>query len=448
MMIERAGRMVKQGTKENGHVHFGYAVVFALVVTSFGPLSLGLSCAGIFYPAVAEHLDVGKGVLSYYTSFIWIASMLVLPLFGKLLARIDARACVSGSIVLVALAFVWLSFTNSLVHFYMGAFVIGIAVAMLLFLAPSTLVNRWFKKRAGFYVGLIMAFTGVGGVVWSSVGGMCIDLFGWSTTYLIFAGISFLTLPVGVFCIASWPCDKGLVPSGACADESVESEGSVESDGSNQTVSVDGVSARRAFRMPSFYVLLVICFTLNIGLYAYIMIPSYMNSIPLGLEIPLLGATASSVAMAGQTLSKVVLGYIGEKKSYIKTIVAVSLGLAGIGFLCVNDATVMTVYVGAFLFGVYYGITNVMMPIFTRRNFGNKEYSAIYSRIAMSASISNIVAALLWGTLIDLTSSYLYMFIGVAALLVVTIALLLAMPRIEKRIGESCGMEKELKGSL
>ena len=136
-------------------IHFGFFLVFALILTSFGPLSLGLSCAGIFYTPLSDHLGIGAGTLSYYTSILWISSLIFLPFLGKLLGRADARLCVGGSVVLIAVDFVWLSFVNSLWQFYVGAFIMGIGVTMLLFLAPSTLVNRWFSQRAGFFIGLI-----------------------------------------------------------------------------------------------------------------------------------------------------------------------------------------------------------------------------------------------------------------------------------------------------
>ena len=125
-------------------VHFGYLVVFTLVLTSFLPLSLGLSCAGIFYTAVADSLHVGVGMLSYYISILWASTLVFLPLCGHLLARVDARVCISGAVAVMALDFVFLSQVNTVLQFYIGAFLMGIGVTMLLFLAPSTLVNRWF----------------------------------------------------------------------------------------------------------------------------------------------------------------------------------------------------------------------------------------------------------------------------------------------------------------
>ena len=320
-------------------IFFGYFTVAALVLASFIPLSLGLSCAGIFYPAVSADLGIGTGLLGYYTSILWLAAMVTLPVMGRLLERRDARLCVGGAVVVIAVAFVWLSFTQSLWQFYAGAAAMGIGVGMLLFLAPSTLINRWFAKRAGVLLGVVMAFTGVGGVVWSSVGGVLIQSIGWSATYLSFAVLSIVTLPAALFMVASRPADKGLVPFGvsesaAAAAQAQDGEGSA-------SVPLEGVPAAKAFKMPVFFLILAMCFMLNFGMYVYFMIPSYMNTLELSIAMPLLGATASSVAMAGQTVSKLALGVVGDARPYVSTVATIGLGVVGVVLLFVGVIVVM-----------------------------------------------------------------------------------------------------------
>ena len=412
----------KQAT---GKVHFGYFVVAAMVLTSFIPLSLGLSCAGIFYPALSDDLGVERGMLSYYTSVLWIAALVTLPFLGKLLNNRDARLCTTGAVAIIVIAFVWLSFTKTLWMFYVAAAAMGVGVAMLLFLAPSTLINRWFAKRAGVLLGVVMAFTGVGGVVWSTVGGILIQQIGWSATYLVFAVLSALVIPATLFMVASRPEDKGLAPFGyeAGADEEVP-------------VFAEGVSAANAFRMPVFYLICAMCFFLNIGMYVYFMIPSYATTLDIGATLPLLGATASSVAMAGQTVSKLALGAVGEKRPQASTIVALALGIAGVALLAFMANSVVAFYAAALFFGAYYGITNVMMPIFTRASFGDRDYAQIYSRVSMVASISNAAAAFIWGTVIDATHSYLPMFVGVIVLMALTIVTVVAIGRMQRKADE------------
>lgn len=405
-------------------LHFGYFVVIALVLTCFMPLSMCLSCAGIFYPALSDALGVEKGMLSYFTSVLWAAALVTLPIMGRLMNDRDARVCLSGAVALIVAALVWLSFTRALWMFYVAAAAMGVSAGMLLFLAPSTLINRWFAKRAGFLLGIVMAFTGIGGVVWSAVGGVLIASIGWSGTYLVFAALSACTLPATIFMIASRPADKGLVPCGW------EQE---DGDGDAVPREVQGVPAKQAFRSRAFVLVCAACFCLNIGMYVYFMIPSYATTLQVGVAIPLLGATASSVAMAGQTASKLVLGAVGEKHPQGSTVAALSCGIAGLGLFALLGESSFAFYTAALLFGVYYGITNVMMPIFTRACFGDADYAQIYSRVSMVAAVSNTLTAFIWGTIIDVTHSYLPMFVGVAILMLLTMCFVVAIGRVANR---------------
>lgn len=412
--------------------HFGYLVVLTLVLTSFLPLSLGLSCQGIFYKDVAEHIGAGVGVVSYYASIIAASCFVFVAIMGNLISRFDARICLSAAVVLCALVFVWLSFTNSLWMYFVGAFLMGAPVSLLLYIAPSTLMNRWFAKRAGFYVGLIMAFTGIGGVVWSTVGGALIQVIGWSGTYLVFAVLSVVTLPFTLFGMASTPEDKGLVPVG------LEPTGNEHGGHVSEAMVVDGayehtgVPAAKASRMPSFFLILGIAFLLNFGMYVYYVVPSYAASLSLSASFPLLGATASSIAMAGQTISKVILGGVGERHPFPSAMVAVGLGAIGIGCLAFGGTSMLLFYVGAFAFGVYYGVANVMLPIFTRHAFGLVDYAKIYSRISMAATLGLTITGFVWGTLLD-TSGFGVMFGGVAAFILVAVGLIAGLSFISQR---------------
>lgn len=431
--------------RKKSRLHFGHKLVFALVLTSFGPLSLGLSCAGIFYTAVSEHLGVGTGTLSYYTSILWVASLIALPLLGRVLTRLDARICVGGAVALAALDFVWLSIMQQLWQFYAAAAVMGISVTMLLFLAPSTLINRWFAKRAGFFLGIVMAFTGVGGVVWSAVGGVLIQEVGWSATYLVFAALTLATLPTAVLFVSDSPEKKGMLPWGAEPVELAEANvqvaakaiapvtPSTASAHAPQAPTEQGMSASAAFRTPTFILLVVMCFSLNFNMYVYFMIPSYVSGQEIGTLMPLLGATASSVAMAGQTISKIALGYVGDRFPYAGAIAGVSLGVLGTALLAVGGGSAVIIYLAAFAYGFYYGVTNVMMPILTRRSFGTADYAKIYARISMAATLAGATAGFIWGSLIDATGSYLPMFVGVDAMLVLTVVLIVALGRLDRK---------------
>ncbi|MGI6220269.1 MAG: CynX/NimT family MFS transporter [Coriobacteriales bacterium] len=403
---------------------FGYLVVAALILVCFCPVSFGMSCAGIFYASLAEHFGVGTGMLSYYSSLLQLAALVFLPVFGRLFGTVDARKLVCGATLLIGIDFLLLSRAASLWMFYACSFIMGIGLAVLLFIAPSTLVNRWFAKRAGFFTGIVMAFTGVGGVVWSSVGGAIINSMGWSAAYMAFAVITIATVPVCWLCIASYPADKGLVPYGTevVPGASPQVTRIPHASPTQRHSALPGAKPSNVFRTPAFALIFALCALLNMAMYAYFIIPSYIGSLEIGAALPLLGASAASAAMAGQTVAKIALGFVGDRKPVAATCAALGCGMLGIFLLLFFPVSTVAIFAGACLFGVQYGIAFVMMPIFTRRAFGAGNYANTYARVSMAASISSVIAGLAGGTIVDSGGGFALVFaivLGISALAII-----------------------------
>ena len=290
------------GNTRNARPHFGFFVVFALVMCMFCPVSFGHSCAGIFYPYAAADLGVGTGVLSYFTPLACLSGLVFLPFAGRLLNGCDARACIGGSCFVAALAFFLVSFSTQLWQYLACGVLMGFGTCTLIYLAPATLITRWFDKNAGFYIGLVAAFTGVGGMVWAAVGGALIQAFGWQATYRVFAAITLACVPIMITCIASRPSDKGLLPYGAHENGSATDEKGQASAPVDAAALVaqlapgehprarKGIMAKEAFKMPQFYLIMGFCFCLNFGMYLNGMVPSYVHTLAVGSAVPMLGA--------------------------------------------------------------------------------------------------------------------------------------------------------------
>lgn len=127
------------GNARNARLHFGFFVVFALVICMFCPVSFGHSCAGIFYPYAAADLGVGTGVLSYFTPLACLSGLVFLPFAGRLLNGCDARACIGGSCFVAALAFFLVSFSTQLWQYLACGVLMGFGTCTLIYLAPRRL---------------------------------------------------------------------------------------------------------------------------------------------------------------------------------------------------------------------------------------------------------------------------------------------------------------------
>ena len=205
-------------TKEKMSVRHLLVVLTGIMIT-FGCSALCFSTWGLFQPVVAEGLGVEKTAFAMYVTVMYLTMTVASPFAGKLLQSMDARVILSGSAILVIAAFVLMSFSNTIVLFYVAAVMLGLGEITLLWLAVPTLINRWFADRAGFFIGLCMAFTGIGGAIWSAVfTALQASGMDFHTIYLIWAVIAAVTsLPFTLFCVRSTPEECGLQPYGAAA---------------------------------------------------------------------------------------------------------------------------------------------------------------------------------------------------------------------------------------
>lgn len=396
--IEASGR--------KGGFHYAYAIVASCIAMTFLPCALVLSCAGIFFTPVSEYFGVATAEFTMYFSILNLAQMVTLPVAGKLLSRYDARMVLSAAVILCAVGLVGMSACQQMWQFYICGAVLGVGVCPLIYLAVPTLINAWCVKRVGFFVGLCMAFTGIGGVVFNPLGTALINSGpeGWRTAYLVFAAITAIgTLPFTLFVVRSRPEDKGLQPYGA--DE--VDEGSAET-----AAETGGVPAAKAMRMPAFFALAAFCgiITLNQTIYQFLSgyAQSFSDTLP---QIAAASGVVASAAMGGQAIGKVLLGVINDRSVHLGVVVGIVSGVAGVTLMWLFPGVLPLLLVGAFLFGVVYAMTTVQTPLLVRTVFGNADYTNIYSRVSMVGSLMSAVAAVLWGLVVDSPGGYPLMFI-------------------------------------
>lgn len=388
--------------------HYAYAIVASCIAITCLPCALALSCAGVFFTPVSEFFGVPRASFTLYFSILNIMMMLTLPMAGNHLSKLDARKVLSGATILVGLGLIGMSFGNSMPWFYVCGAIMGVGVAPLIYLSVPTLINAWCVKNVGFFVGLCMAFTGIGGVIFNPIGTSIIQSGpeGWRMAYRVFGIIALAgTLPFTLFVIRSKPSDKGLLPYGA---EEASSEAS-----SKEAVEVEGVPAAEAMRMPAFFALAIFCGIITLNQTIYQFLASYATSFADTLPaIAAASGVVASAAMAGQAIGKVLLGIINDKSVKVGIVFGLACGAVGILLMWFVPQVLPILLVGAFLFGVVYAMTTVQTPLLVRSVFGSADYTNIYSRISMVGSLMSAVAAVFWSFVIDSPGGFPLMFIG------------------------------------
>ena len=413
------------GTSQGKKSFFPYLVVATGIVGCFAPCALALSCAGIFFTPVSEALGVGRGVFALYLTIMLLATTIALPFEGKLMETKDLRIVLSAAVVLIGVPLVCMSFFNAVWQFYIAGAFMGFGLAALLILSVPTLINRWFRKNVGFYIGLCMAFTGIGGVVFNLVGGAFIASGpdGWRMGYLVFGIIALVVaLPFTLFCVRSYPHDIGLEPVGAS-----EAASAAPGAGANASAA-EGVTASTAMKTSAFFLVAIFAGFINLAINFYQYLPSYATSLTQYPDVVAISATLASAAMLGQAIGKVLLGIINDKVNvYAGLFVSTGCGAIGLAVMWLVPGSVPAMLAGGFVFGVFYASATVLAPLMVRTIFGTLEYSTIYSRVAMVGSLAGAFAASVWGFVVDAAGFSNVFAIGIAGAILVAVFGVLAL---------------------
>lgn len=394
-----------------GGFHYAYLIVAAGIVIAGIPCALVLSCAGIFFTPVSEYFGVARASFTMYFSILNLAMMFMLPVAGKLISRFDTRTVLSAAIALDGIALVAMSRFTAVWMFYIAGVALGIGTAPLIYLAVPTLINAWCKKKVGFFVGLCMAFTGIGGVVFNPLGTALISsgTEGWRMGYLVFGLIVLIVaLPFTFLVVRSKPADKGLLPYGV---EDTASEARDAAEGAAAASTERGVMAAQAMRMPAFFALVVFSFVITVNQTVYQFLPSYCLSFAdRAPAIAAISGVVASACMAGQAIGKVVLGVVNDKSAKLGLSLGVACGLVGVALMALVPGISAALLVGAFAFGFVYACTTVQTPLLVRSAFGSLDYTNIYSRVSIAGALGGVVASIFWGFVIDLPGGFTLMF--------------------------------------
>lgn len=403
--------------------HYEYLIVLSICMITFGPVALTLSCSGMFYTPVAQDIGTSPATLSYFIAMVTVPMIFILTPLGNLFNKVDCRVMLSVSVAIIALGFAGLSFIQTAWQYLLIAFLMGFGLTAPVYLAAPVLINRWFAKRAGFFVGLAMAFTGVGGVIWAPITGLLIAGIGWRTTYLVFAvAAAVLALPFTIFVLRDRPSDLGLVPHGF-----------QEGDEAAKEYEKTGIPAERAMKMPSFYLLIVFGVVFPMAVYVYGMIPSYIATLDISSTMPMLGATAMSCAMAASIVAKIGWGNLAEKHLMGATIGTCGCAIAGVIIFLLVPGQWWLFCLAAILYGANYGEQTVFCPIATRHFFGMRDYSKLYSRVSTLVCVGVLASTFGGGTIINATGSYVPMFLTVSVCMVLAVAVLAITYRVHAK---------------
>jgi len=373
-------------------------VVTAVTFIGIGLVNfLGISSFSLFVAPVIQGLGVSA------TAFLLCATMSSLGgifggiIGGKMLDTKGLRISGSAGAALLALGFVVLNFATSMPIFYVGYFIVGFATGTIGTTFINKMASKWFVKYRGTVVGVCLAGQSTFTFFLAPYIAGFIKTSGYSSAYLVFAGILVVVAILLAAFIRNDPKDMGLLPDGATEQAAA----------ANSTVEATGLTDKEAMKTAAFWMIAI-----GYGFYALCtlgVVQTYNAHFQSKGFSPELAAVAVSTYGLVGIFARFGWGWISDKINYkiVQIIGSVILVFSIVYLSTVQDATNTTaLYIFGFAFALGNGFSLALMVKYLGINFGTKAIGALSGYCYTSLMVCSLFSGPIAGMIKDATGSY------------------------------------------
>ena len=343
-----------------------------------------MATLSIFVEPLIREFGWSRTALSGAVSLAGVMAALVSPPLGRILDRHGSRAVLCGAVLTNAAALALLSFTPSLLVFYLLYSVARMNWATAFDLGIYGAISKWFVARRAFATSIATVAQMAGLVAMPLIAQFAIAHQGWRAGWLALGAVTLLVgfLPVLLF-LKPPPQDADLPASGRPEPR---------------------FSRDEATRTPAFWLLM---------LYTVLIYPVQagvsLHQAPHLIERGLDATTAALIVGSFSFMSGVgtfACGFLPRWLPIRFLLAGVALLIALGAFLLTRVASAPEGYLAVSLFGLGIGGILTLLPLAWADYFGRANYGAIRG-LALSAQVlAQATGPLISGIFRDLTGNY------------------------------------------
>lgn len=395
----------------NGQKKFNYGWVIVL----YGALimsTLHYTCFnsfGLFVVPVTEGLGISRAAMSLTMTIGSVASIIIAPVAGNMLAHRSIKKCMFLGILVSGLCIFCQGFASSVFHLYFLTLILQVASMFSLAFPFSVLMLRWFDDNRAFATSIIFVGVSLGGVLFASPLTSLIMARGWRTAYMVIGlVIMCIDAPLCLLIVRDYPKKKTGRPAESGEKENARTAGT-DLDETVQTPP-GGI-----YREPRFWLLTVGLFCNSFACVALYHIPAFIQS--LGYTAGLAARMVSFYSFIN-IFAKVIMGILFDRSGMKSGVLFGAFGTVGCYVFMIVAAIAPSgamLLLFSLLFGIGLATQSMFAPSLVGGIYGEKQYSIIYGRISvftlLAGGISNPVISMVF----DNTGTYLTAWILCAA---------------------------------
>ncbi len=328
----------------------------------------------------------------------WSAA-LFMPLAGYAIDRFGVKPCMVVGLFLLSCGLFAYSMVRSLSDIYMLHGLLAFSISLAGSVAAVILVSRHFTKRRGLAVGIALAGTSLGGIIFTQVNAYMLVKTGWRGAFQVEAMIP-LALILAVIL---------MVTKGGPARDSDE-----------LAPEDRGMEVRDALRTSAFWAIAVSGF-ITYGSILGIISNLYLFMRDLGVTESMAATALSTlfaVALAGNFLSGFMSDYVSPYRLFFIDMVVMALGVAAM-----SSMQLPLVWLGIVLVGLGWGGMYTLYNYLVIKSFGLQAVGRIGGAVSVMESIGAGAGPMAAAYVFDATGSYSGAFVGIFAALLIALVL-------------------------
>lgn len=409
--------------------HGWWIVLASSTALSFSFAAVIVATFSLFLPNIEREFGWSRTQISLAMSIAMATMSLSLPYVGRSVDRYGARRVViSGTLVMAAglASLQWID--GQLLLFYAIFVVLGGAGGATLFVPYAKVISRWFDRRRGLALALVMMGSGLGHVITPPLSSFLITHFGWQLAYAALGAIAVIVaVPLVAALLVDSPEAQGLDAAQIAVVEG-RPGGSGAHGGHGMSPAI-GMSRAEAFRTRTFWHLLLAFFLMALALngclahMAVLLTDRGFDTGTAALALSFYGAgTMAGRFSTGLLVDRVFAPRIGS---------VFFAGAAGGIVLLLFAENPTSAAIAAFLIGAGTGSEGDLIAYLIGRYFGLRVFGEIYGYGFASFTLGAMVGPISMGVGFDMLGSYDAVMGVLAALAGVSALLMLGLGRFD-----------------
>ncbi len=399
-------------TPEPRGFFYGWVIVAVAALLSFLGTGFYSYSRGIFLPSLAEALDGGERFrISMGFSLAAVTGALIAPYIGRYLDHGSARKLLLLGTLIITICYALLAMVDNLVKYFLVVSIgMGVGMTCMGGQAWHRSVISWFDHWRGRAISFSVLGASLAGIAMPPVVSRLIELYGWSTTYLIFSATTLVVLfPVIYLFMRDRPEDMGEVRDGRAYVARNSSEViQIEEDVRSWTLG-------ELYRSPAFWSIGVIFGSMTC-VFTAVMMHLYSHLQDIGIDTPtaafIMSATATFAA-----LGKPVIGWLADYFG-AKVTIWLELGCQGTALLIFGTAQSIELSIfAACLYGFGYAGMSPLRTFSVSTALGSQSFGLATGALRFVELPFILSASPLAAYIYDTTGSYQIAFLILVGLI-------------------------------